>query len=117
MARISSKELIEWQAYLLLEPTGFEIENWRFGYEMSVLHNINRDPEASEEFSPSDFMYDYNAMRDDNTTTKERDNKVEVRDNDVEVRDKPRDWDRNVVSRTKRMKQKSMMWVTLMGNK
>ena len=73
---------------------------------MALIANVNRDPEVIEEpFTSRDFMYDYNAVRDDNTTTKERDN------NEAKIKDKkpPKDWER--------MKQKSQMWVTAMGSK
>lgn len=48
---------------MLLEPSGFEIENYRFGASMALLANVNRDPkDIPDAFTPQDFMYDYKRL-------------------------------------------------------
>ena len=69
---------------------------------MSVLHNINRTDKDEPVYTPKDFMYDYIAVNDDNTTSK-------VRDNKIEDRKQPEKWEV--------MKQKSRMWAVATGSK
>ena len=92
LAHISSQELLEWEAYYLLEPFGFEMDNYRHGANMSLLANVNRDTDV-EPFSPDLFMYEYDKVLE---------SKDEVED------EKP-------MSEDDIMKAKAQFWTQAMG--
>lgn len=57
LARISSRELTEWQAYYRLEPFGEERADLRAGIIASTMANTARDPKKhSKPFEPREFM-------------------------------------------------------------
>ena len=57
LARISSKEITEWQAFFQLEPQGAIWENLLAAMQMTLLANVNRDPKKKQTpFVPADFM-------------------------------------------------------------
>ena len=57
-AEIDSHEFAEWMAYYRLEPFGEVIADMRHGVAVSVLANINRDPEKRPDpYEPRDFIY------------------------------------------------------------
>lgn len=58
--RISSRELVEWQAFGLLEPFGEHRADLRSGIIASTIANANRDAEKHPEpYKPQEFMPGY----------------------------------------------------------
>lgn len=64
LARMSSRELSEWQAFYGLEPFGEERADLRAGIITATMANINRDPKKRRKpYSPQDFMPEFGAKR------------------------------------------------------
>ncbi len=69
LAHISSREIAEWRAFAQVEPFGETRADWRSAFEMSLLANVNRNPEKrSEPFTAADFLIQFappiDAVRD-----------------------------------------------------
>ena len=56
---MSSAEFTEWQAYLTVEPQGYDIDTWRWGMMVAHITNAVRSTIATKRkpkvFKPSDF--------------------------------------------------------------
>ena len=52
---MSSKELVEWQAYYSIEPFGEERADLRAGIIASTIANVNR-PKGKKAYDAEDFM-------------------------------------------------------------
>lgn len=60
LARISSRELTEWQAFYRLEPFGEERADLRAGIIASTMANTARDPKQRRKpFEPREFMPEF----------------------------------------------------------
>lgn len=64
LARIDSRELVEWQIYYGLEPWGTETEDYRAAIVASTIANVNRDPKKQRRpLAPEAFMPRRDAKR------------------------------------------------------
>lgn len=54
--RMSSRELIEWQAYAELEPFGDMRADLRMGIQTAALVRLWADPKKSRTITPTTFM-------------------------------------------------------------
>ena len=64
MARVSSRELVEWQVYYSLEPFGAERDAAHAGMIASTVANFSGFRKEGTVFKPSDFMIDYARERE-----------------------------------------------------
>lgn len=53
--RLSSRELVEWQAFYALEPWGTDIDMLGHAITASTTYNVNRG-KRNKALSPKDFM-------------------------------------------------------------
>lgn len=54
---MSSREFAEWMAFYVLEPWGWDMENWRSGLVASTFANAYRNPKKHKKpFDVEDFM-------------------------------------------------------------
>ena len=58
LARVSARELSEWQAYYTLEPWGEERDDLRAGIIASVVANVHRS-KGGKTWKPSDFVLEF----------------------------------------------------------
>jgi len=57
LARMSSRELAEWQAYAQLDPFGNERGDLQAGIVASMIANVYRDRKKQRKpFAPADFL-------------------------------------------------------------
>jgi hypothetical protein len=71
--RMSSQEFTDWQAFFAIEPTGHDLETWRWGMQTAHIVNavrstipIGKGMRRPKAFKPSDF-YPSTKKQDDLT--------------------------------------------------
>lgn len=62
---MGSREFTEWMAFFQLQPYGEWRADFRTASLMALIANVNRDPNKSKEFSPQDFMPDFDKALDE----------------------------------------------------
>lgn len=62
---MSSQEFGEWMAFFQLQPYGEWRQDFRTANLMALIANVNRDPKKSKEFTPQDFMPDFEKALDE----------------------------------------------------
>lgn len=53
---MSSREFTEWMSFFQLQPYGEWRADFRTASLMALIANVNRDPNKDKEFTPQDFM-------------------------------------------------------------
>jgi hypothetical protein len=54
---MTSREFAEWMEYYKLDPFGTERDDLRVAYLTALTANVYRDRDATEPFSPADFIW------------------------------------------------------------
>lgn len=68
---MSSCEFSEWMAFFQLQPYGEWRADFRTASVMALIANVNRDPKKTSEFTPQDFMPDFEKALDERQAQEE----------------------------------------------
>lgn len=69
---MSAREFVEWQAYYALEPFGAERDAAHAGVIASAIGNFSGLRKSQTALKPSDFMVQYDAVREDEMSAEDQ---------------------------------------------